>query len=152
MSERCSFCRLVGAAGHLMTNEHCITSQSDVYNTDYEFMGEASSCGDTSGDRWFGNRGTVYDAGDLVTTTLIKDSAPLDYALIELDASLSASYGHLDLAVRQHVEGEEIYIPQYGAGHDKELAIADTTTDPNGRCKVRQTAYAKCTGNNYNIS
>ena len=35
---------LIGNAGHAMTNEHCISSQSDLNNIDFEFMAEGDTC------------------------------------------------------------------------------------------------------------
>merc|ERR1712166_1575442 len=135
---------LVGESGHLITNEHCITTQDDADNTDYEFMGEASSCGDNSGDTQFGSRnpGGIYDADD-GATTLIRDVQSLDYALVLLDASLSVTYGYLEISWREHAQGEEIYIPQHGAGHDKELAIYDN----DGLCTIAPNPRGwSCTG------
>ena len=71
-------------------------------------MGEADLCGETSGDRQRGNRGTIYD-GDAM---LIRDSVALDYALILLDVSLPNKYGYLDLSNRVADVGEQLYIPR----------------------------------------
>jgi hypothetical protein len=37
---------LASADDHLLTNEHCISTESDALNTDYEFMAEAPDCSD----------------------------------------------------------------------------------------------------------
>ncbi len=50
---------LVGCEGHLLTNNHCISSQSEANNTEYEFMGEGETC-NTNCDTWMGCPGEIW--------------------------------------------------------------------------------------------
>ena len=79
---------LVGPENVIVTNEHCINSVNDVLNTDFEFMGEEETCGATTGDCWFCDRGTVYEGVEL----LMKD-ANLDIALVRLAGNPIQNYG-----------------------------------------------------------
>jgi lysyl endopeptidase len=97
-----------------MTNQHCIASNSDALNTEFEFMGEESSCGATNGNCWMCRRGEIFDAASLV-----KVSSNKDYALVQLKGGPVGKYGYLDLDNRAANIGEEIYIPQHPGGRAK---------------------------------
>eukprot|EP00957_Ditylum_brightwellii_P123306 9401827-Ditylum_brightwellii.AAC.1 len=49
----------------LLTNQHCIDSNTQASNTEYEFLGEEAECGGTTG--WNQDKGTSY-----FTATLLK--------------------------------------------------------------------------------
>jgi len=120
---------LVYGSNLLMTNEHCISSQSSAQNTDYEFMHENEDCLST---------GCQNCAGDIHEgTALLAVSAPWDYALIQLDPTSNpgAMYGYLQLDVRQPPEGELLFIPQHPGGEPKKFGIVDTNQDDE-QCKV----------------
>merc|ERR1712232_647431 len=124
----------------LITNEHCIASQSTVENSSFQFMAENSQCpGSTGGS----NNGDVYGG-----KTLIKVDAGLDYALIELEPNSSGhahqSYGYFELENRLPVVGEKIYIPQHAGGRMKQLGIVDTYQSE-GVCKVKSINQNGCT-------
>merc|ERR1712048_204474 len=132
----------VSSSGHslLITNEHCIASQSTVENSSFQFMAENSQCpGSTIGS----NNGDVYGG-----KTLIKVDAGLDYALIELEPNSSGhahqSYGYFELENRLPVVGEKIYIPQHAGGRMKQLGIVDTFQSDN-LCKVLSINQNGCT-------
>ncbi|MEM8961473.1 MAG: trypsin-like peptidase domain-containing protein [Acidobacteriota bacterium] len=130
----CWFCTgwLVGSEGHLMTNEHCITSASDALNTNYEFMAEGSSC---STNCQSGNAcgGTVV----ATSATLTQLDAPLDYALVELPTNPTATYGYMQLRSSGPRLGEQITIPGHPAGWGKQFAIESThPQNPAGLCQV----------------
>jgi V8-like Glu-specific endopeptidase len=78
----------VGPNNLLITNKHCITSQSDALNTDFEFMGEEGTCSSTVGDCWMCKRGTVYDG-----KALLVNNEYLDFALVELEGNPVDEYG-----------------------------------------------------------
>jgi len=73
---------LVGNAGHVMTNEHCITDQSGLNGIDFEFMAEGADCA-TNCASSLACPGTIEASGG----TFIQDSAPMDYALVLPDTS-----------------------------------------------------------------
>merc|ERR1712166_1373651 len=149
---------LVGDSGLLITNHHCIASQSEATDSSFEFMAETKSCGDTSGDKQLGNPGFIYK-GNAVLKHARSD---LDLAVIYLGdcdhencqakgvttpEELVNKYGYLELDNREPVLHEKIYIPQHGAGHDKEIGIEDSN-NPDGKCSVKHEggAGSRCVG------
>jgi lysyl endopeptidase len=74
---------LVGPNNMLLTNEHCITSNSDAQNTDYQFMFESGSCGSNTASAF-----STFDG-----TSLLKDNYSKDYALVQLTGNPVGTYG-----------------------------------------------------------
>jgi hypothetical protein len=98
-----------------MTVYHCIGSEADALDTEYEFMAEESTCTAIDGDCSMCLRGEIFDAESLLML-----SATQDYALVRLAGNPIAEYGYLELDPDEAAIGDEIYIPQH----------------PNGRAKV----------------
>lgn len=133
---------LVGNSGHLMTNEHCIGSVSDAFNTNYEFMAEGATCG-TNCATGLGCPGTVV----ATSATLIQLNVGLDYALLQLPTNPTAIYGFLQLRNRGTHAGERIYIPQHPLAWGKRIALHSThADDETGFCQVESTTRSACTG------
>ena len=136
---------LVSPDNLLITNEHCITTNSDALNTDYEFMSEAPNCSDFNCQLC--HDGEVFSGG-----TLVQDNASLDYALVQITSGDPASvYGNLEIDNRTAVIGEEIYIPQHPSGRAKELGIFSSNgNDAGGICSVFSTTRPPCSGSGFN--
>ena len=118
---------LLGDEGHMMTNEHCITTQTEADNTDYEFMAEGATCGTDCPQ--LGCDGTI----EATSGTLVQDNVPLDYSLIKLPGNLSSTYGFMQFRETGAVLEERIYSPQYPGGRGKEIAVLSTYPDnPSG--------------------
>jgi len=130
---------LVGSEGHVMTNNHCISTQTSADNTDYEFMAEGASCS-TSCNGWFGCPGVVEENSG----TLVKTNSALDYALILLPNNHTATYGFLQLRGTMPTLGESIYIPQHPGAKGKQIASFDSQSG--GDCKVDSVSTSPCTG------
>jgi len=125
---------LASADNHFVTNEHCISSATAAANTDYEFMAEASNCGD-------GNCQLCHPGNVISGATFIQDNPSLDYALVQITSgNPSATYGYLEIDNRDAIVGEEIYIPQHPSGYAKTLGIesSDSADSPSGICHVNQ--------------
>ncbi|HET9227115.1 MAG TPA: trypsin-like peptidase domain-containing protein, partial [Thermoanaerobaculia bacterium] len=133
---------LVGDSGHLLTNNHCITSASDAANTDYELMGEGATCA-TDCSSFGACPGTVVaDTG-----TLVKFNAGLDYALIQLPVNPTPTYGFLQLRASGPEVGERIYLPGHPGAWGKR--ISDLSTHPadlSGHCEIQSLSEPPCTG------
>jgi hypothetical protein len=118
---------LVGNAGHVMTNEHCITDQAQLNGIDFEFMAEGADCA-TNCASSLACPGTIEASGG----TFIQDSAPMDYALVLPDTStafntdLPATYGYMKLRQSGAVLDERIYHPQHPAGWGKRIGVTST--------------------------
>ena len=133
---------LVGSAGHLMTNQHCIGSASDALNTDYEFMAEGATCG-TNCASWFACPGTVV----ATSATLVKVNAPLDYALVQLPTNPTGTYGYLRMRTTAPSINERIYIPGHPAAWGKRIAVNSThSSDASGKCEVYSLNEPPCSG------
>ena len=135
---------LVSADNYLITNEHCISTDNDALNTDYEFMAEAPNCNDSNCQLCY--QGDVYTGGNL-----LRDNAALDYALIQITSGdPAATYGWLEIDNREAVPGEQIYIPQHPGGRAKELGIySSASADASGVCTVFSASESPCSGSGY---
>ncbi len=120
---------LVGDEGHMMTNEHCISSQGAASNTDYEWMAEGETCATVCPQ--LGCDGAV----EATDATFIQDNVGLDYALLLPDTStgagtdLVATYGFLQLREDGAELDERIYSVQHPGGRGKEMAVFSTYPD-----------------------
>ncbi|NIM12380.1 MAG: hypothetical protein GTO45_09720 [Candidatus Aminicenantes bacterium] len=130
---------LLGSEGHVMTNNHCISTQSSASNTDYEFMAEGATCS-TSCASWGACPGTV----EASSGTLIKTNSTLDYTLILLPSNVTSTYGYLQLRDTLPTVGERIYIPQHPGAWGKQLAVNSDTDGP--YAKVYSTNQTPCMG------
>lgn len=133
---------LLGCEGHLVTNNHCIATQTDANNTDYEFMAEGATCSTNC-------FGSLSCPGTIAATSgqLIKTNAPLDYALVKLPTNVSATYGFLSLRDTGPVVDERIYLPQHPVGRGKSIAVFSTAPqDQSGFCEISSLNAPPCTG------
>jgi len=130
---------LLGSEGHVVTNYHCIDSQTDASNTDYEFMAEGSTC-TTSCASWGACPGVV----EASSGTLIDSDYSLDYALILLPSNITSTYGYLQLRETLPVLDERIYIPQHPNAWGKQLAVVSDVDGP--YANVYSTNESPCIG------
>ena len=130
---------LLGDEGHMMTNEHCITSNADAMNTDYEFMAEGATCEENCPQ--LGCDGVIEETSG----TLIQDSVALDYALVQLPSNHSGTYGFMQLRDTGAVLGERIWSAQHPGGRGKEFAVVSTYPDnPSGFAEADSVTEAPC--------
>ena len=139
---------LIGNAGHLMTNQHCIGSQAQLNNIDFEFMAEGATCA-TNCASTLGCPGVIEASGG----TLVQVDAPLDYSLVLPDTStgtgtnLPATYGFMQLRASGPVLNERIYLPGHPAGWGKRIAVASTHPgDPGGLALITGLSEPTCSG------
>jgi V8-like Glu-specific endopeptidase len=116
----------LGEYNHILTNEHCITDQAGVNAAEAWFNYQNLVCGVTG-------QGTITK---VTGHTFLKDDANYDFALFSVnDFDKLTSFGYLELDVRVPVLGEEIYIPQHGAGNPKEFGI-ESDKDMGNVCRI----------------
>lgn len=130
---------LLGSEGHVMTNQHCIETQTEADNTDFEFMAEGATCA-TDCSSWLACPGTV----EASSGTLVKNDTALDYSLVLLPTNVSGTYGYLQLRDSLPGLGERIYIPQHASAWGKQLAVNSDTDGP--YAKVYSTNQTPCSG------
>jgi hypothetical protein len=117
----------VGPGSHMMSNEHCITSQIELDASEFWFNYQRPDCGSGSPGP------TTVVPGD----TLLLDHSGFDFALFTIENPATvASFGYLELDPRTPVLYEEIYIPQHGGGLPKQFGI-DSDVDPGGLCLIQ---------------
>lgn len=132
---------LVGCEGHVMTNNHCIASQSDASNTDYEFMAEGATC--STNCFGFGCPGPI----EATSATLVKTNVALDYTLVKLPVNVTPTYGFMTLRDSGALLNERIYVPQHPAGWGKRIAVFSThAQDQSGFCEVSSLNAPPCIG------
>lgn len=129
---------LVGDEGHLLTNNHCISTQGAASNTNYEFMAEGATCAT--------NCWQLQCPGTIVTTsgTLVGTSYDYDYALVQLSVNPSGTYGYFTLRADGGVLGERLYIPQHPAGWGKRIAVFSSEPADPGHPIVVSKSYGGC--------
>ena len=131
---------LVGNQGDLLTNNHCISTDTDARNTTYEFLAEGATCA-TGCASWGACPGTVVASG----ATLVKTDAPRDYTLLRLPTNPTGTYGFLQLRSTGAVVDERIYVPQHPMAHGKKIAVTSSATaDASGYAEVYSLDEVAC--------
>jgi len=116
----------VGNDNHMFTNNHCLSTQGTLENTEVWFNYQRTTCGGST------NAGTVKVTGK----DLLKTDYDLDYSLFTVTNFNSiSSFGNFGLENKAPTVGELIYIAQHGAGNPKELAI-ESDQNSNGLCQI----------------
>jgi len=128
---------LVGEAGHVMTNDHCVGNADEAANTSFEFMAEGVTC-DASCPR-LACPGTVV----ATSSTLVKSDRPRDYALLLLPVNVSGTYGYLQMRRSGPVLDERIYIPGHPGGRGKRIAVFSDQS-PSGYAEVSSVIEPAC--------
>jgi|GEM_PF-895890 len=141
---------LVGSAGHLMTNEHCIGSQGELDSIDFEFMAEGATCQTNCSIPPY-CPGVIEAGGG----TLVTLDAALDYSLVVPDTSagggtnLPETYGYMRLRQSGAVLNERIYHPQHPAGWGKRFGMESSYIEDvnlGGYCYATGLSEEPCSG------
>lgn len=118
-------CSLIGNKNHLLTNNHVVESDPDLENGEIWFNWFNESCDSTS---------PATEPVRLKPGKVLKHGVSIgdyDYALFTLDSfdyvysNVKALFGGLALSQNNPVEGDKIYIPQYGDGGLRPMHIGD---------------------------
>ncbi|KAJ0399118.1 hypothetical protein ATCC90586_009369 [Pythium insidiosum] len=110
---------LVGSAGHLMTNAHCVEDEAMANRMHVEFAAESGSCFQKCED-WLACKGQTVT----LTTKLVARNRDHDYAVLKLPDDVDLwPYGFLTLRKEGAAVDEEIYIPNHARAWGKRLAI-----------------------------
>jgi len=140
---------LLGSEGHMITNNHCVSSASQAANTTFDFDAEGSSC--NSNCQSAGACGGTIVAA---SSTLIKTHSTLDYTLLKLPTNPTSTYGYLQLRESGASVGDRIYIPEHSAGWGKQiqmeqggslLEVTSTTGSGGSTCGPNQVLYSSDT-------
>lgn len=115
----------VGPGNLLLTNHHCLPSESDVRQTEVWFNYRCPLC----------NGWTTLRPVKVAATELVAANRELDFTMFRVDDfEAIAGFGYLELDTRPPAAGEPIYIPQHPMGMPTRVALGDG----NGECVVVQ--------------
>jgi len=116
----------VGSQNHMFTNNHCLDNEARLQDTEVWFNYQHTACD-----------GSTLDSVVKVTgKTLFKTDYTLDYSVFSVNSFAAiAGFGYFGLEVRAPAQGENIYIPQHGAGNPKELSI-QSDQNSGGLCEI----------------
>lgn len=119
----------VGSDNKLFTNNHCVSSEAELKNTEVWFNYQRSTC-----------NGTLSSTVKVMGDQLFSADYTLDYTLFSVDDfSKIEPFGYLGLDNSESIYGNGIYIPQHGAGNPKELAI-ESGQNGSGYCQIDVTS------------
>ncbi|GAA4909902.1 trypsin-like peptidase [Stackebrandtia albiflava] len=120
----------VGDTNRLLTNNHCMSTQSAIAGSETQFDYECATCG--------GNNPKTPTK--VSGATMHKTSSQLDYTLYSVNSFSSITgFGTLYLETRQPVLNERIYIPGHGDAAPKRLSV--TVQSGGANCKIDQVQY-----------
>ncbi|WP_336927817.1 serine protease [Vibrio cholerae] len=115
----------VGPDNRLFTNNHCVSTASELKQTEVWFNYLRTTC-----------NGSLATTVKVMGNELLSTDYTLDYTLFTVDDfNKIASFGYLGLDNTEPVFGNGIYIPQHGAGNPKELAI-ESDKNGSGLCQI----------------
>ncbi|KAJ0397315.1 hypothetical protein P43SY_004034 [Pythium insidiosum] len=128
---------LVGSAGHLMTNAHCVEDEAMANRMHVEFAAESGSCAQKCED-WLACKGQKVT----LTTKLVARNRDHDYAVLKLPDDVDLwPYGFLTLRKEGAAVNEEIYVPNHSRAWGKRIAFMEDgkmikvdSFGPSGQC------------------
>jgi V8-like Glu-specific endopeptidase len=110
----------VGSTNRMLTNNHCVSSQSGISGTEVRFGYECRTCGGNNP-----GAGTKVSGAQFLRTN---SASQLDYTVFSVnDFAAVQQYGTLFLEPRRPTRGERIYIAGHGGGRPKQLSIYEDT-------------------------
>ncbi|KAE8913362.1 hypothetical protein PF005_g17511 [Phytophthora fragariae] len=116
---------LWGNQGHIISNNHCFSSQEMVDAAKFEFDVQTAGCNDDGTFATCPIGKTLVGNGNV---KFIKSNAALDYSVLQItnDASYYVkTYGYLQVRSTAPTKDEHIYIPQQPKGGAKKIAKSD---------------------------
>ncbi|KAL3672733.1 hypothetical protein V7S43_002024 [Phytophthora oleae] len=120
---------LWGTQGHIISNNHCFSSQEMVDAAKFEFDVQTTGCSD---DCTFATCPIGKTLAGKDNVKFIKSDATLDYSVMQITndaASYISTYGYLQVRSTAPTKGEEIYIPQQPKGGAKKITKTQDDAD-----------------------
>nr|AIG55520.1 secreted protein [Thraustotheca clavata] len=113
---------LIGSEGHMITNNHCISTQAEAAATVVEMHAECTTCGDINNGVQLACPGTVV----ATSTTLVATNSDLDFALVKLNLNAGVNlgqYGYLQVRDGPPVANEQVWLAGHPQGLPKRIAV-----------------------------
>lgn len=139
---------LLGSAGHIITNHHCVRTQTEAGATTVEFMADAYTCSEDCRS-WGSCRGQV----EAISTTLLHTSEEYDYSILwpHTSVDLPQEYGFLRLKSSRGRQGQAVYIPQHPRFQGKRIAMVDDLGNQVSLLSLTA-SFEGCAGTGYSYS
>ncbi|MEU4559848.1 serine protease [Actinoplanes sp. NPDC023936] len=103
----------VGAKNRMITNNHCLTSSGEAYDTEVWFNYQCAKCGGYD----------VFKPTKVWGDQVVATDKTLDYTLFTVDGFASVEkFGYLTLDTGRPTRGQELYVPQHPAGEPTRIA------------------------------
>jgi hypothetical protein len=129
-TELCTGWRL-GATNRMLTNNHCMVTSGDAYDTEVWFDYQCSKCGGHA----------VFKPTKVWGDQVLSTDRNLDYTLFTVENFVQVEkFGYLTVEPTRPVRGSEVYIPQHPGGDPGVIAMG-SDKDSGGICAVADPAY-----------
>ncbi|GAA4594056.1 V8-like Glu-specific endopeptidase [Actinoplanes octamycinicus] len=120
----------VGPKNRMLTNNHCLTTSEEAYDTEVWFNYQCAKCGGYD----------VFKPTKVWGDQVVSTDHVLDYTLFSVDGFDDvAKFGYLTLDAARPAKGTELYVPQHPAGEP--TRIAGAKGEKAGNCAVDNPDY-----------
>ena len=129
-TELCTGWRL-GPTNRMMTNNHCMVTSDDAYDTEVWFNYQCAQCGGHA----------VFKSTKVWGDRVLSTNRDLDYTLFTLENFAPVQkFGYLSIDTARPAKGTEVYIPQHPGGDPTRIAMT-SDRDSKGNCAVDDPLY-----------
>ncbi|MEU4618534.1 serine protease [Actinoplanes sp. NPDC023801] len=120
----------VGAKNRMITNNHCLTTSDEAYDTEVWFNYQCARCGGYD----------VFKPTKVWGDQVLATDKTYDYTLFTVDGFETVrKFGYLTLDTTRPKKGQELYVPQHPAGEP--ARIAGSQGEAAGNCAVDNPDY-----------
>ncbi|WP_106315773.1 trypsin-like serine peptidase [Actinoplanes italicus] len=120
----------VGAKNRMITNNHCLTTSAEAYDTEVWFNYQCAKCGGFD----------VFKPTKVWGDQVLATDKTYDYTLFTVDGFESVQkFGYLTLDTARPKKGQQLYVPQHPAGEP--ARIAGSQGEAAGNCEVDNPDY-----------
>jgi lysyl endopeptidase len=120
----------VGAKNRMITNNHCLTTSGEAYDTEVWFNYQCAKCGGFD----------VFKPTKVWGDQVLATDKTYDYTLFTVDGfDTVQKFGYLTLDTTRPKKGQQLYVPQHPAGEP--ARIAGSQGEAAGNCEVDNPDY-----------
>ncbi|WP_430781376.1 trypsin-like peptidase domain-containing protein [Actinoplanes sp. G11-F43] len=120
----------IGAKNRMITNNHCLTSSDEAYDTEVWFNYQCAKCGGYD----------VFKPTKVWGDKVLATDKTYDYTLFSVDGFAQVEkFGYLTLDTVRPKKGQQLYVPQHPAGEP--ARIAGSKGEAAGNCEVDNPDY-----------
>ena len=120
----------IGGKNRMITNNHCLTTSAEAYDTEVWFNYQCATCGGFK----------VFQPTKVWGDKVLATDHLYDYTLFTVDNFASIKkFGYLQLDTARPARGQELYVPQHPAGEP--TRIAGSLGEKAGNCAVASAGY-----------